>query len=138
MGKDHGFLKVSQNFTWGDNIKKRVGAENKIFNEFKTPTNEKKIYFFANSYKLQIHLSSSKMRSLNSSAMRVNTRLIVKRTVQVISAVKYATLYFALKADNSLPRAHNHQYGKTLVRINDSMEGRPLCVRAYRVPGPAG
>ena len=51
----------------------------------------------------------------------------------MISAVKDATLYFVLKADNSLPRAYNHQYGKVLVRINVSMEGRPMFVRAYRV-----
>ena len=51
----------------------------------------------------------------------------------MISAVKNATLYFALKADNSLPLAHNHQYGKALMRINVNMEGRPMCVRAYRV-----
>lgn len=36
LRKDHGFLQVSQNYTWGDYIKKRVGAENKFFNEFKS------------------------------------------------------------------------------------------------------
>ena len=55
------------------------------------------------------------------------------RCVQVISAVKAAPLCFALKADNSLPRAHNNQYGKALVRINVSRAERPVCVRAYRV-----
>ena len=44
-----------------------------------------------------------------------------------------ATLSFALKADNSLPRAHNYQYRKALVRINVNMEWRPKCVRVYRV-----
>ena len=40
----------------------------------KTPTNEKTIYFLL----IQIHLSSSKIRSLNSSAIRDNTRLIAR------------------------------------------------------------
>ena len=58
---------------------------------------------------------------------------VLSSFVQVISVVKDATLSFSLKADNSLPRAHNYQYGKALVRINVNMEGWPMCVRAYRV-----
>ena len=56
-------------------LKRGMGAENPIFNEFKrydcfqTTTNEKLIYFPINSCKLQKHLGSSNIQSLKSALL---------------------------------------------------------------------
>ena len=58
-----------------DNIKIEVGGENAILTNLnatdccQTTTNEKKIYFPANSCKLQNHTGSSKIRSLKSALL---------------------------------------------------------------------